>query len=220
MTLSELRSLCSFWLDDIQQSYFTPTQLNMFLNRALKEVQKYIVGSGQDYYQHCVQTTLVVNQRDYVLPEDFQKLNRLEVVISGTSPNETFSVVSPMTLNQKDQLFAFTGTPGNYYYKNNRLVLEPAPNLPLILRLVYVYIVADMENDYDVPDCPEQYHEMIAILAAIDAFIKDGRDASLLLTKKTEYLERMKQDVDERSIDQSRNVKESGNYADMDWNMF
>lgn len=223
MTLSELRSLVSFYVDDLQQTYFTPTQLDLFLNKALREVQKYIIGAGQDYFQKCVYTTLVsypTPQTNYVLPEDFLKLNRLEVVVSGTAPNENVVPVSPITLNQKDLIYSSTGTPSCYYFKNNRLVLLPAPNLPQTLRLWYVYLVPEMQNDFDVPDCPETYQEMIAILAAVDCFIKDDRDPSNLLAKKDEYIQRMKQDVDERNVDQSRFVKESGVYADMDWNLY
>lgn len=216
MTLSELRGLVSYWVDDLSQSYFTAPQLNTFLNRALREVQKYLIGAGQDFWVKCSQTTLVVNQRDYVLPEDFKKLNRLEIVMSGIPPNETFNVVAPITLSQKDYVGQNTGTPAAYIFKNNRISVFPAPNLALTMRLYYTYKIADMIDDFDVPDMPEEYHEMLCILAAIDAYLKDGRDASLLVAKKDEYIERMRADADQRNIDQSRYVLASGQYTDDD----
>jgi hypothetical protein len=211
VTLSELRELVSYWVDDIQQSYFTPVQLNVFLNRALREVQKYIIGANQDFWVKCSQTTLVVNQRDYVLPEDFKKLNRLEVVLGGTYPNEQINPLAPITLNQKD-FMANVGVPQAYFFKNNRIVLWPAPSSALTLRLYYTYKVADMLLDVDVPDCPEEYHEMIAILAGFDAYLKDARDATLLVRKFDDYISRLKADADQRNIDQSRAVIESGQY--------
>lgn len=220
MTLSELRQLVSYYVDDLQQTYFTPTQLNVFLNRAQTEAQKLLVGAGQDYYTRCVQTTLVVNQGEYALPLDFSKLNRLELVISGVAPNENVSVVSNISPNQIDLIVAQSGTPQVYWFQRNRLVIRPFPQVALTMRMVYTYEVADMIGDNSVPDMLEKYHEMIAILAARDCFIKDDRDPSNLLEKLQMYKDMMKADAAQRNIDQSRMVIQTGQYADAEWNLW
>lgn len=212
VTFLELRQLVSYWTDDLSMTYFTPVQINRFLNNAQKEVQKHMILAGQEYYTKCVVTTLVVNQREYILPSDFHKLARLEVIISGTAPNENTSRLTPIAPNQIDQVSWDVGTPGVYFFKRNRLVLWPAPQDSLVLRLNYAYNVEDMVLDNDTPDIPEVYHEMIAVLAALDCLYKDGREVAPLVEKRDYYTAMMKKDADQRNVDESRVVIQSGSY--------
>lgn len=214
MTFLELRQLVSYWVDDLNLTYFTPAQVNRFLNNAQREVQKLVLGAGQDFYMKCAQTTLVINQRDYVLPDDFYKVNRLEVVISGSSPNENVLRLNPITPNQLDLMGTQTGTPSVYFFKKNRFTLYPAPNSALTLRMLYSYKVADMVLDSDLPDVPEPYNEMIAVLAAMDCLLKDGRDVSALIEKRDLYMKMLKDDAAQRSLDESRSVQYTGTYDD------
>jgi hypothetical protein len=63
-----------------------------------------------------------------------------------------------------------------------------------------------MVLDNDIPDMPDFYHELIVITAAIDCFIKDSRDPSLLVAKKEFYEKQMDEDADERTLDSPRSV--------------
>lgn len=211
MNFGQLQALVSYWLDDLQFGYFTQTQVKIWLNNAQKEVQKRLIKAGQNYYVKCVQTTLVPNQADYVIPQDFKKLNRFVVVMSGTPPNETVNPIMPITLNQQDLVQSNVGTPTFYYMKKNRFTLIPAPEVALPLRLYYSYEVSDMVNDTDVPDVPDSYVELIALLAAQDGFIKDGRVSELLVKKIAEYQVDLDNDAQERLQDLPRSVVETGN---------
>ena len=206
MTLLQLRTLCLSWLDDINGGYFTTAQMNVFLNNAQKEVQKLLLQSGELYYTKSVETTMVVNQTDYVIPTDFLKVHRLLIVLSGTSPNEETQTLQSITLNQQDLFDNQSTNPLAYYLKRSRFVMVPPPANALVLRIEYSYLVADMTLDADVPDVPTQYQEYIAVLATIDGFLKDGRDASMMLTKKAFYEELMKQDQQNRKQDGPRMV--------------
>lgn len=214
MTFLELQNLVAYWLDDLNFGYFTNTQVKVWLNNAQKEVQKRLLKAGQNYYVTPVQTTLVVNQRDYVLPEDFKKLHRLALVISGTCPNESMSPISPITTNQQDLVPSGVGTPCAYFFKRDRLVLRPAPDTALVMLMDYSYLVADMVLDTDIPDVPNSYVELIALLAAQDGFLKDGRSSEILTQKLKTYELEMDQDAQERNQDVSRSVVETGNSAD------
>lgn len=214
MTRAELRTLVLSWLDDPQGGYFTESQVNVFLNNAQKEVQKRLKKAGQNYYTKCIQTTLVVSQNDYVLPSGFTDLHRLEVVISGLAPNESKQSLMPITINQQDMIGTGTGTPQFYFVKKNRLVLLPAPDSALTLRMIYDPLVTDMSLDTDVPDVPEEYHELIALLAAEDGFIKDGRASELLIKKIATYQRDLDSDANERQQDHTRMVVETGSDSD------
>lgn len=206
MTLAEIRTLCLSWLDDPNGGYFTTAQMNVFINNAQKEVQKLLLQSGELYYTKAVETTMIVSQTDYVIPDDFLKVHRILIVLSGTTPNEEIQTLQPITLDQQDLFDNQSTNPQAYYLKRNRFVMVPPPANALVLRIEYSYLVADMTLDADVPDVPTQYQEYIAVLATIDGFLKDGRDPGMMMTKKAFYEEQMKQDQQNRKEDGPRMV--------------
>jgi hypothetical protein len=156
----------------------------------------------------------VVNQTDYVLPQDFKKVQNLELVISGSVPNESTSPIVSITTNQKYLVTAGTGTPQFYRFRKNRLVVTPAPDTALTMRLEYTYLVADMTLDTDIPDVPDEYQEFMALLACEDGFIKDGRVNELLLKKIAVFRSDLDMDAQERNQDGPRGIVETGNSSD------
>lgn len=220
MTLAELRTLTLSWLDDTNAGYFTIPQVDVWLNNAQKEVQKLLLQAGQNYYMGPCQTTLVVNQSDYVLPQDFVKLHRLEIVISGVPPFENTCPIAPITLNQQDLVPNQTGRPQFYFLKKNRIVLWPAPDSALTLRLYYSPLVADMTLATDIPNVPYSYHEMLAVLATVDGMLKDQRDPSSVIMKRTYYETMLKQDAQERLQDAPRSIVQTGEGAGYSFGYF
>lgn len=218
MTLAELRTLVSTWLDDINNGYFTAAQINVWLNNAQREAQKMVIQAFEGHYRKCVETTTVVNQREYQLPDDFKKLTRLECILSGTSfQNEARQRLSKITENQQDFFPDNTGTPISYYFQGDKLVLVPCPDQAKTLRLTYLYRVTDMSADGDTPDIPEDYHEYLAVLATLDGLYRDGRDVGPFLEKKKYYEEQFRRDAEERNVDEPRTVvqTQSDDYESM-----
>lgn len=211
MTFLEMQNSTAYYLDDLAFGYFTPTQVKVWLNNAQKRVQKRLIKAGQSYYNLCSQTTLIKDQREYILPNDFKKLMRLELVTSGVYPNENIQPIVEITTNQKDLIQnSGRGTPCWYTFKRNRLVIYPAPDTALVMKMEYAYEVADMVNDSDLPDVLESYHELIPLLAAEDGFLKDGRVSEILAKKLKEFNEELDQDAQERNQDSARGIVETG----------
>lgn len=207
MQLQDLQALVTNWVDDPGNGYFTIAQINVFINNAQREVQKQLLQAGELWYAQPVQTVTVASQNTYVLPSDFLKLHRLEVVTSGTPPNESVQTIEKVTLNEQDRLSPGIGTPEGHEVLQNILYIWPAPNASLQpLRLWYSALVADMVSSTDTPNVPVQYQEYIAILATIDCFLKDQRDPGPWLEKKNYYLELMKQDAEARQQGSPRRV--------------
>lgn len=211
MMLGDLQTLTAGWLDDPQFGYFSQAQINMWLNNAQIEVQKLLLQAKTNFYVIPVQTSLVVNQTDYILPSDFMVDHRLEVVLSGVPPFEDVLPLAPMTLNQQDLVPNQTGTPQFYYLKKNRIRVSPAPDTPLTLRLYYSYLVSQMVNLTDIPDVPTEYHEMIAVLGAYDGLMKDGRSNQAVTEKKVYYENMLKQQSESRQEDAPRGIVQTGN---------
>jgi len=215
VTLLDLRNLALSWLDDLQGGYFTATQVNAWINNAQRECQKQLLQAGENYFMKIVETPTVANQADYVVPSSFLKLNRLEIVLSGTGVNENKFWLQPITVNQQDQFSTNIGTPEVYFLKKDRVTLYPVPDRAYTLRLYYSYRIADLTSDSDTPDIPEEFHEFLAILAAMDGFVKDDRVPANLLAKQQAYIERFKQMAEDRKQDRSRQVitRDTYNYG-------
>lgn len=210
MNRGELRTLTLSWLDDINAGYFTPDQVNVFLNNAQLKVQRRLIKASQNFYNKCVTTSLVVGQTDYVLPIDFMKLMRLNVWISGSGDQTTKVTLVPITTNQQDLLPLTRSTPQYYYFKKNRLVVLPSPDQIRTLEMLYAYQVAGMSADTDVPDVPDRYQELVALYAAEDGCIKDEQQNGLLMKRMADYEKMMDEDAQERNQDFSRSIRETG----------
>lgn len=207
MTFSNLQTMVSYIVDDLNFGYFTTAQVQFWINNAQREVQKKLLQTPGNWYVKRVNTTTVANQSDYVLPSDFLKVHRVELVTSGTAPNEIKNMLDIITINESDLLQTGPGIPSCAYITQNILTVLPAPVVgSQTLRIFYSYLVADMVNGSDVPDVPYQYEELIGLLAAKDAFIKDQRDPSPLDMKIAVYDGLMKQDAEQRNVTRSRRV--------------
>lgn len=217
MTRAQLSALCLSWLDDEKQGYFTPTDVNTWLNLAQRQVQLMLLQAGQNWYMKPVETLTVLGQCDYVLPVDFVQEHRIEIVITGTGVNEDRRPLKPITTNQQDLVALTLAPPTNYYIKKDRISVSPWPDNQYVMRLYYSPRVSDMTADTDSPDVPEQFMELVAILAAFNGFIKDDRTAENLVAKKNEYIALMKQAATGRTTDQSRQVVISGDYETGNW---
>lgn len=210
MTLSQLRTLVLSWLDDPNAQYFTTAQVNVWLNNAQREVQKQLIQAGENFYVTRVSTTTVQNYDTYALPTDFMRLHKLELLTEGTTTPPTYNQVrqqiTPVTLVQLDKVSMSTGKPTVHAIRKNCLILRPIPDNAYTIYMDYSPEVVDMSSDSSTPDVPLRYQEYIAVLAAFDGLLKDNRDPSTLLAKKQFYLDLMKQDSQNRNVDESRSV--------------
>lgn len=211
MNFLDLQNLVAYWVDDLNFGYFTPVQVKRFLNNAAFEVQKRLVLAGENYYLTAKETPMVQNQADYILPDDFLKLNRVELIPTGQcNPNITDIIrLNSITLNQRDFLNATTGVPNVYYLRKNRLIILPVPDATAkTIRLWYTYRIIPMTLDSEIPDVPEEFQELIAILAAKDCLLKDGRDVSTLLNKEAMYEKMFESMAEDRKVDAPRTIVE------------
>lgn len=210
MTFLQLRVLTSGLLDDVDNGYFTVSQVNTWMNNAQKEVQKIL---NQAFEGHTIvkkQTTLVASQREYALPSDFKRLHTLNVVMQGTTPADL--VVNPVTKITRNQQYLVnnqTGTPQGYYFQGNYIVLVPAPDIARTMYMEYEYLIADMVLDADQPDLPPQYHEMITLYAARKGMLKDGRNAALVQKEIDDFEKGLKRDAEQRNADAPRTVTQT-----------
>lgn len=206
MTFLEMQDQVLQDLDDVDAGYFTRAIVKTYLNQAQKQVQKLVEQAFEGHFTLCAETTLVVNQREYELPTDFKRLNRLEVILSGTTfANQDVRVISKITANQQDQ-FARTGVPLGYYFKGTQMVLVPAPDTVKTLRMEYTKKLSDMVNDADISDVPTEYHELLPVLAQIKGLTRDARQVADAEKKRDELIQFIMRDAEQRNVDMPRTV--------------
>lgn len=199
--------MVSVQVDDLAMTYFTPSQIQTWLNNGQREVQKKLLQSPGNWYVTPVNTPTVQNQAIYALPADYLKCHRIEIVLSGTTPNEVKSPLDVITINEQDLFPNGPGNPGAYYLFKNNINLVPIPSTAgQTIRLYYSYLVADMVLSNDVPDVPYQYEELIAWYAIRDAFIKDQREMGEVQKKIDVYEAMMKEDMQQRDVSRGRRI--------------
>lgn len=212
MTRLDLQNMVLAWLDDVNGTYFTPNVVQTWLNNALVEVQKQLIQAGENWYLTSAQTVLIANQDTYVLPSDFRKMDLLELIISGTGVNENKRTLNYKTTMEFTKCAYGPGTPWDYTFKKNCLMLREVPSSAYVLRASYSYMVSPMTSDTSVPDVPTQYEEYIAVIATLDGFLRDGRDPSQMQSKEAKYLKLMKADAQNRDTSSPRMVRTVGDY--------
>ena len=207
MTLSDLETLVWTWLDDVNGTYFTKPQVDVWLNNAQREAQKQLIQAGENYYIQRMKGATVANQEVYVLPTNFRKCHKFEIVLSGTGVNENRRTLIPVTYVQLEQISQITGSPAAYCFKRNTVVLRPIPDNIYTMYFHQSYRVVDMVNPTDLPDVPQDYHEYLAVLATLDGFLRDQRSPSDFVTTKLDrYVTMMKQDADDRDVSAPKSV--------------
>lgn len=210
MTYLELKTMFANYVDDVNFGYYTESFAGILLNKAVKEVHKILIANGEQRYMICKETDTVVNQDQYVIPEDFHSVASFNWV---ENPGTTSEVEHPIDFITPNQRYHNNGYPSsssnatNYTVKRNRLWVFPTPAAVYRLRLYYNFLLAEMTLDSDEPDIQENYQELIVLYAVRDAFIKDDRESQKILDKINRYETEMKNDAQERRKDSPRYVK-------------
>lgn len=214
MTLAELKTRVSVLLDDLQFGYHTEAQVTTYINDAQKEVQKYLIQAGQNWYLKCKQASLVAGACEYYLPADLLKINRLEIVTSTSNGVDTTYTLEPITLNQQSLLPQQTSNPMGYVVSKNKIKLFPVPNTTNTIKLTYSYRVADLTLDTDSADVPEEFVEMISLLAFKTGALRDDRNTNQIDGKIAMYLTSLKQAAADRVQQKARRIVITGDDSD------
>ncbi len=210
MTRLQMENLFLQFMNDPNGSFFSKSGfVQPALNRALFELQKELIMSGDLYYVKSppATTPTVFQQQDYVLPDDCLKLHRVTIDTDQSLPQPSYQTLMPISLNQIDRFGNDTGTPIAWMITKNKISLFPIPSQAnQTINLWYSYQVAEMTSDSTVPDAPEIYHEYIVIIACLDAKIKDETIENNMKEKQVRYQELMKQMADQRNYQTSRHI--------------
>lgn len=186
-TLLQIRQRVRFFIDEPQQANYADSDLNWAINTAQQQVATEISLVDEKYFVATTPTviTSVANQRFYPLAADFWKMTRLEDATTGlrlefadfSQQNNFFAdAVPPLVApNQIGYAMSIVG---------NSLAITPTPTTSGVqAQYWYVPVLPDMTADADASPIPSMFIDLLAIQAAIDAFINDEDDTTTLQNK-------------------------------------
>lgn len=195
MNRGQLRARVRFFIDEPVQQNFTDADINIALNIAQLQVQLEIVQANEDYFIDPNPTVinLVPGVERYALEADVLSVKRVEDGQTGLD-------ILPLDINEK--VAPGTGlpglvsaVPGNWYLLGNTIGFTPPPSMSATVRYWYTPVLPDLTEDSHLSQIPRPYHDMIAVRAALDSFIKDEADVTNLRGLYAEYADRLKRTI-------------------------
>lgn len=211
-SVTDLISRVRFFIDEPTQQNFTDKDILYAINVAQQDVAKEIVHEYEDYFEKQADLNpsgggTVPGVELYTLPNDFLKFKRIERTDTGEE-------ILPVDLNEKvtnsTSLVNLVqpGSPLEYYITGNNLGLTPTPQSTTPLRLTYVYRLADLDTVTNTTsDIPAEHHDMMAVRAAIDMFIKDESDTTALENRWLTLLNELQRTLRQRQVQRPKRVR-------------
>ena len=217
MTFLELRVRVSTWLKDKNNGFHTVADVNSYINDAMREVHRLLVQAAQNFFFKCQKAQFVAGACEYFLPSDFIKCERLEVVLSQNDGADVTKALMPISLNEQNNYPQSKGIPDFYCLIGNKIKFFPIPNDDLFIKITYTYRLADMTLDNETPAIPEEFQEMIALLATKSGIITDGEANPRLDEKIQMYMNTLKAAAASRVRQTGRRIIMTNNYDHDGW---
>lgn len=153
--------------------YYTPAEYIRFVNIANQVVNSILINIDADYFLRPFGFQTVAGTSAYSLPPDCSRLHDVFITdLSGCRLQ--LRPLRPMLQGQTNQF------PCGYVLRQNQIDLHPTPDAAYTVEFFFDQVKTDLTQDIEVPSSPVEYHDMIALYAAITASAKDGRNVGIL----------------------------------------
>lgn len=215
-TLSDLRAEARIYLDEAVQTDFLDSEINIAINRGYQNVVTAVISIFEDYYITHSETTTVANQQEYVLPNNFYKMKRVEANYTPDQPNSVRTRLFPVNLENVKTRLNESGNPlagGNYYIIGNDIGLVPVPTIggQNALQIWYMPMQSDLSDSNSNVNIPysDRYSELI-IKYAVAVLLRKGQQAEAVATQYMREFETgiltMKNELAEREDDDMKTI--------------
>ena len=184
MNRGEIRTLVREHVNEATAGFWSDATLNTHINTANKKLNATIAALDEDFFTVSATFSTAATTKSYSLPSDFRFMRRLERY-NASDPNDIVKIDEirfPRTEMGNEWPFGANGEPRRYVLRGNQIDLYPIPDAVYTLRIYYDQRQETFSDDSDTPTSPADFHEMIAIYAAILAKQKNNEDASVLAT--------------------------------------
>lgn len=217
-TLATLDTRVRFLIDEPQAQNFTDGDIYTAINIAQQDVAKEITHIYEDYFEKqaalnpsgTAGSGTIPGTEFYTLPSDFLKFKRVERTDTGEP-------ITPIDQNEKmwnsSNLVNIVQQNASlsYYVTGNSIGFNPIPATVIPVTMTYVYRLPDLDFSVpgvsDVSVIPAEHHDMIAVRAAIDCFVKDQEDTTALEKRWDFLLDQMHRTLRGRQIQAPKHVR-------------
>lgn len=149
--------------------------LNMYYDEIVLEIfksdatWKYDEGVGT---LPTIVTNLVQGQRDYQLPTEARRIERVEI----KDKNGNWRILTPISPDKSDEENDDTGTPNKYYVKGRSIFIFPLSdeNREEALSVSLSKSVTQLVEDTDEPKIDREFQRYLTIGAAYDWYFAKG----------------------------------------------
>jgi len=180
MNLGEIRSMTREYLNEPIAAFWSDAVLNSWINRSTRKVTVHIKNVSRYHFTTRANFQTVAGQEYYQLPANLKDLKYVsKLTTDGTElPLERAPWPNPFAWTE-DPLPTSTSTspndvPAGYWIVGASIRLLPIAAGATTIRLYYEARLIDLVSDEDIPTLDEDYHDMVAIWAAINARIKNS----------------------------------------------
>jgi len=198
-TLGTIRDTCRQRTDNVNNPFFSDTELNGYISSAQKELIDLLVEKDEDYFfnTNTFQTD-GVNQF-FALPSDCYKVDGVDTSLTGqTSPN-SWITVHRFQRGERNRynypLSPAVSTVGfaafKYRLAGNQIWFSAVPQINQYIRLLYVPRPTELVNDSDVVDGVSGWEELIVLEVCIRMCAKEETDPSVFGAQKAAMLKRI-----------------------------
>jgi hypothetical protein len=168
-------------------AFVTDTELDKYINDALKELfELLVVTYGQEYFYTVTTFNTISGRQSYEMPDDAFKLLRVDVKTSdGYEPLRPWKFPAT-TLGATTTARRRPGRLPRYRWLGSELSFEPEPEGTHWFRVHYVPRPSRLDDDTDeLPRSLDDWAEFIVLKAGIKCLAKEESDASELTNELT-----------------------------------
>jgi hypothetical protein len=164
--------------------FFAPDAYISAIDEANQVVNSVLSSIDSEYFRRPSSFSLEVGKQSYKLPPDAARVHEVYWVDTGGQALRLESMRVPMLLSATDP-----GPPCSYFVRRNQIDIYPSPDAVHTISFYFDQVMTNLTLGTEVPSSPVEFHDMIAIYAAIIMSASDDRP-----TAKLEKLYAVRQD--------------------------
>lgn len=205
MNLSQLRSLTRTYLNEdagATQPFWSDATLNDLINVGVRKVYNLILSLSRYHYTKRVTFTTTPGVEYYNLPADLKDLRLVTRVGSdGTElPMNRLYLPYPFPWVEGHEIASTSDTAqateaSSYMVVGGTIRINPIPTSTYTIRLYYEARLTPLVADTDTPPFDDDYHDMAAKWAAVEARVKNAEKADDLIVLYKERHQDLVQDL-------------------------
>jgi hypothetical protein len=208
--------------DRVNSDNISDQEWNSMISQSYKELYDILIQKfGDDYFIALPKIYVTTGQVDPVtqiqtfpLPDDFYKLQRVEVALNFSDPNSWITLRQFNTIQANlwnyPNVYTFYGiTNLRYRLWGNNLQIVPIASAGQYIRIWYSPRPNQLINSTDTLDGISGYEEYIVADVCIKALTKTEEDPIIFMNQKAALMKRIEEAAENRNIGEPQTVSDS-----------